>query len=65
MVFNNGTTTVFVSGNAAPLNDGVPIAPGAAIIFKDVEGDNVTERLYGQVVAGTGDLRIYEGTGPK
>ncbi len=65
VVFNNGTTTVFISGNAAPLNDGIPLAPGAAMILKDIDGDNVTERLYGQVAAGTGDLRINEGTGPK
>jgi len=61
MVFNNGTSTIFISGNAAPLTDGIPLAPGAAMIFKKIEGDNVTERLYGQVAAGTGELRITEG----
>jgi len=62
MLLNNGTTTVFLSGDRANITgQGTPLSPGAALIFKDIDGDPVDEAIYGIVSAGTGDIRVFEG----
>jgi hypothetical protein len=63
-IYNSGSVTVYVSDNPTNIiEEGFPVDTGVTIGWLKVDGDTPEYALYGQVAAGTGELRVMESFG--
>lgn len=55
IIYNNGTSTIYLGGSAVTANTGIPLGVGATFT-----ADLGAARIYGIASAGTHDVRVLE-----
>ncbi len=62
LIQNRGTASIFVSENPiSPTGDGIEVQAGAALIYKDSEGDPTKIAHYAQANVAGQTVVVYEG----
>ena len=64
VIYNNSSSTLYISNDPQDIvARGLPVGGGVAISLVASEGDEPHLALYGQMTAGTADVRVVEGFG--